>query len=86
MEIKSLKMIKSYNKCFISVLFFRFGQSLFNLAHMSTVHHQKSSVPAFLKVSFDHLFDDLESGKRNYCFGKKSGKSLEVWIQKSART
>ena len=23
------------------------------------------------------LFDNLESGKRNYCFGKKSGKSLE---------
>ena len=23
------------------------------------------------------LLDNLESGKRNYCFGKKSGKSLE---------
>ena len=23
----------------------------------------------------------FESGKRNYCFGKKSGKSLEFWIQ-----
>ena len=60
--------------------FFRFGQTLFNLAHMSTVHHEKGS------VHIDHLFDGLESGKRNYWFGKKCGKSLEVWIQKSART
>ena len=26
---------------------------------------------ASFKVSTDHLFDNLESGKRNYCFGKK---------------
>ena len=31
-------------------------------------------------------FDNLEVGKRNYCFGKKSGKSLELWIQKFVRT
>ena len=31
-------------------------------------------------------FDNLESGKRKYCFGKKSGKSLEFRIQKSVRT
>ena len=31
------------------------------------------------KVCFDHLFDNLESGKRSYCFVKKSG-SLEFWI------
>ena len=28
----------------------------------------------------------LESRKRNYCYGKKFGKSLEFWIQKSVRT
>ena len=33
------------------------------------------------KFSIDHLFDNLESGKRKYCFGKKSAKSLEFWIQ-----
>ena len=33
-----------------------------------------------------HLFDNLESGKRNDCFGKKCGKSLEFWIQKSVGT
>ena len=38
------------------------------------------------KVSIDHLFDNLESEKRNNCFGKKSGKRLGCWIQKSART
>ena len=27
------------------------------------------------------LFDNLECEKRNHCFGKKSGKSLEFWIQ-----
>ena len=40
----------------------------------------------FFKVSVYHLFDNLESGKRNDCFGKKSGKSLEFWIQKSVGT
>ena len=30
-------------------------------------------------------FDNLESGKRNDCFGK-SGKSPEFWIQKSVQT
>ena len=39
--------------------------------------HGKSFVPAFFKVSVDHLFYNLESGKRNYCFGK----SLEIWIK-----
>ena len=38
------------------------------------------------KVCIDHLFDNLESGKINYCFGKKSGKSLEFSIQKSVPT
>ena len=48
-------------------------------------HHEESFFPSFLKVSIDHLFDNLESGKRNYCFGKKSGKILKFWIQKSVR-
>ena len=32
-------------------------------------------------MSSDQLFDKLECEKRNHCFGKKSGKSLEYWIQ-----
>ena len=41
----------------------------------------QSFVPALCKVSIDHLFDNLESGKINYfyyCFGK----SLDFWIPK----
>ena len=38
------------------------------------------------KASIDHLFDNLESGGRNYCFGKSSGKSLAFSIQKSVWT
>ena len=39
---------------------------------LQCVHREKSYVTAFFKVCIDHLFDNLESGKRNYCFGKKS--------------
>ena len=39
----------------------------------------------FFKVSINHLFDNLESGKRNYCLEKKHEKSLEFWIQESVR-
>ena len=48
---------------------------------MFAAHHEKSFVPASFKVSIDQLFDNLESGKRNYCFGKMSWKSLEFWIK-----
>ena len=67
-------------------IFFCFGHILFNLARMFAAHHEKSFVPAFFKVSIDQLFDNLESGKRNYCFGKMSWKSLEFWIKKSVPT
>ena len=36
------------------------------------VHHEKSLIPEFFKVSVDHLFDNLDSVKRMYCFGKKN--------------
>ena len=39
----------------------------------------------FKKRSIDHLFDNLESGKK-LLFWKKSGQSLEFWIQKFVRT
>ena len=76
---KKSSVFLSYDKCF-----FGSGQILFNPTHMPAEHHEKSVVPAFLKVSIDHLFDNLESGKKkNYCFGKKSGKSLGFWIETS---
>ena len=49
-------------------------------------HHEKSFVPASFKGFYWSHFDNLESGKRKYCSGKKSGKSLEFRIQKSVRT
>ena len=52
------------------------GQILFNVAHMLVVHHEKRFVPAFFKVSINHLFDNLECGKINYCFGKSLEKVL----------
>jgi len=42
------------------------------------VHHEKSLVPAFFKVSIsDHLFVNLKSGKIKYCFGKSLGALYE---------
>jgi len=57
------------------VICFRFGQILFNLARLFAAHHEKSFVSAFFKVSIDHLFDNLESGKRNDYFDKGWKKS-----------
>ena len=51
---------------------FRFGQILLNLDRMFAVHPEKSFVPAFLKVYIELLFDNLESEKRKYCFGRKN--------------
>ena len=40
------------------------------------VHHEKSLVLAFFKVSIDDLFDNIESEKIIYCFGKSLEKVL----------
>ena len=71
----------SYNNCFTSD-FFRVVQIFFNLA-CTLWKKLYSFVPAFFfpQVSIDHLFDNLERGKKIYCFGKKTGKSLEFWIK-----
>ena len=47
---------------------------------------KKALFLCFFKVSVDQLFDNLESGKRNYCFGKVSGKSIEFWIKNTICT
>ena len=78
---KSLEFFQSYNKYFIHV-----GEFCFVFLNVHVCLHcvvKKSFVPACFKVSIDHLFDNPESGKRNHSFEKKSGKSLEFWIQKS---
>ena len=57
------------------IFFFCFGQILFNLVRTFEVHREKAfNCSCFLKVDTDHLllsFDNVESAKRNYCFGKK---------------
>ena len=40
-------------------------------------HPQKSLIPVSVEVSIDGLFDNLESRKRNYYFGKMSQKGPE---------
>ena len=37
-----------------------------------------SFVPAFFKVCINHLFENLESGKRNDCFGKKVSEKSRI--------
>ena len=48
---------------------------------MFAAYREKSFVPGFFLRSLliTDLFDNLESGKRNYCFGKKSGKVLNLF-------
>ena len=51
---------------------------IFNLACTFAVHHKKSPVLVCFKAPLDHLLGDLESGKRNHCFGKGLGKFLAL--------
>ena len=96
--ITGVSLFQSYKKCLIRGMFFplsnlpRHSVTEREVSELSNVHirvlydclhHEKRLVPSFCNVSIDHLFLKLESEKRNYCFGKKSGKSLEFWIQKS---
>ena len=65
-----------YNKCFVSEFFF-----VFKSYSASSVCLQRTTKKALFlrfKVSVDHLFDNPEYGERNYCFGKSSGKSIEI--------
>ena len=57
-------MLKLQQYCFKeSEIFSHFGQVLLILTCMFAGQHEKSFVPAFFKISTDHLFDKLESGK-----------------------
>ena len=70
---KSWVFLKAVQQVLQKWIFFRVGQILFNLACMSW---KKLCSWVFFKVSIDHLFDNLESGKINYCFGKSLEKVL----------
>ena len=78
---KNLKsFFESYNKCFTSENFFLLVK-LYSISPVRLQHIVDKAFCSciFFKVSIAHLFDNLESGKRNYmyCFGKSLEKS---WI------
>ena len=60
------------------------GQIFFSVARMFAAHYE-SFVPAFFKVSIDHLFDNLDSEKKSLFWKKRLGK-VEFWIQKPVLT
>lgn len=64
-------MVKATKSAFLCGFFFRFDQTLLNLARMFAAHKR------FSKVSVYHLFDNPDSEKKIFSFGKKSRKSLE---------
>ena len=73
--VKSLELFfESYNKFFRS-FFFCFRRILFNLGGRFAVHYEKRFVPALL-WSIDHLFDNVESGKKNIVLEKSLEKVL----------
>ena len=84
------KMAESLGYSFkLQQVFYKFFFGLVKSYSISPVCLQRSTKKALLLASFkvstltDHLFDNLESGKRNYCFGKKV---LNFGSKKSVRT
>ena len=85
--VKSLGFFfQSYdNKCLISEIFFHFGQIVFNCS----LSLKKLCSWVFLRsLLTTDLSDNFESGKRNCCLGKRSGKSIEFifWYMCKAGT
>ena len=67
------KMVKKMAKSFISVFFFfRFGQIFFNLARAFAAASREKFCSCFFKVCIDHLFDNLQSGKKEIIVLEKS--------------
>ena len=55
------------------VIFFHFGQILFNLARTLAVSSSREKLRScFFKVCIDHLSNNLESGKKKLLFWEKS--------------
>ena len=97
MEIKSCKVVKSLDFFFkattsalvISEILFVLVKS-YSISPIRLQRFMKKALfLRFLEKRRNVLitrFDNLEDGERNCCFGKKSGKSLELWIQTFVRT
>ena len=91
MEIKSVKTLKNLEvffkattSAFRSEFLFQFGQILYSVSPVRLQHTVKKAL--FRRSRLITYLITLSLEKRNSCFGKKSGKSLEFWMQKSERT
>ena len=83
---KSWFFFQSYRKCVISRIFFVLVKS-YSISSVRLHIIKKALFLCFFKgLYWPPEFGNLESGNRKYCFGKKSGKSLEFWIPKSVQT
>ena len=85
-EHKSGKMVKSLEFFFFKATTSRlcmFYYSLFwsNLIQFYPYMCRAPRKKALFLRRVDHLFDNLESGKRNYCFGKSLEKVLNFGSQ-----
>ena len=69
-----LPIAKTFNhrmRSFISFIILFHCMSTLHLGYRTfAVHHDKSLFPVFFKVSIEHLFVNLPSGKIKYCFEK----------------
>ena len=52
----------------------------YSMSPVCLAHHEQSFVPTFFLRSLLIMYLITLSLEMNYCFGKKSGKSLVVWI------
>ena len=52
--VEVLSVFESYNKCFISE-FFCFGHTLFNLARMFAVDHEKTLISVLITSSLEKI-------------------------------
>ena len=69
-EVKSLDFLKATSALWVKFCF-RFGHILINLVHTFAAHHKEALFLRLLRsLLITYLITDLESGKRNYCFGK----------------
>ena len=57
---------------------FCFGQILFKLAHMFPAHHEKSFAVVFLRCLLITYLITLSLEKKNYCFGERLEKVLNL--------
>ena len=82
---KSWAFFQRYNKCFISDFFLFLSNLIYPCSYVCSTP-QKSFCSCILRsLLIEPIWEPLV-WKKKLLFGKRSGKSLEFWIQKSVRT